>query len=119
KPGAGGGPGGAGGYSGGQSFESVLNGNNETLPMGQAQDQPDLTNAQLAAPLRHASFITSCGAPDDMKVTVRVAVKMGRAVGVTVSTNPPSGGVAACVDRSVRGLQWPVSPKTDFVTTSY
>jgi hypothetical protein len=54
-----------------------------------------------------------------MKVTVRVAVKMGRAVGVTVSTNPPSGGVAACVDRSVRGLQWPVSPKTDFVTTSY
>ena len=58
--------------------------------MGQAQDQPDLTNAQLAAPLRHASFITGCGAPDDMKVTVRVAVKMGHAVGVTVSTNPSS-----------------------------
>ena len=67
----------------------------------------------------HASFITGCGAPDDMKVTVRVAVKMGRAVGVTVTTNPPSAGVAACVDRSVRGLQWPVSPKADFVTTSY
>ena len=113
--GGGGGP----GYSGGTSFENVLNSNNETITMGQAQDQPDLTNAQLAAPLRHASFITGCGAPDDMKVTVRVAVKMGRAVGVTVTTNPPSGGVAACVDRSVRGLQWPVSPKTDFVTTSY
>ena len=86
---------------------------------GPASDQPDLTNAQLSAPLRHASFITGCGAPDDMKVTVRVAVKMGRAVGVTVSSNPPSSGVAACVDRSVRSLQWPVSPKTDFVTTSY
>jgi hypothetical protein len=115
----GGGPGGAGGFSGGTSFENVLNGNNETITMGQSQDQPDLTNAQLAAPLRHASFITGCGAPDDMKVTVRVAVKMGRAVGVTVSTNPTSPGVAACVDRSVRGVQWPVSPKTDFVTTSY
>jgi hypothetical protein len=117
----GGGPGGAGGpgYSGGTSFENVLNNNNETITMGQSQDQPDLTNAQLAAPLRHASFITGCGAPDDMKVTVRVAVKMGHAVGVTVSTNPPSAGVAACVDRSVRGLSWPVSPKTDFVTTSY
>ncbi len=117
--GGGGGGGGGPGYSGGTSFENVLNGNNETITMGQAQDQPDLTNAQLAAPLRHASFITGCGAPDDMKVAVRVAVKMGRAVGVTVSTNPPSPGVAACVDRSVRGLQWPVSAKTDFVSTNY
>jgi hypothetical protein len=117
-----GGPGGGGGgpgYSGGTSFENILNNNNESITMGQGQDQPDLTNAQLAAPLRHASFITGCGAPDDMKVTVRVAVKMGHPVGVTVSTNPPSAGVAACVDRSVRSLQWPVSAKTDFVTTSY
>jgi eukaryotic-like serine/threonine-protein kinase len=116
------GPGGGGGsgYSGGTSFENVLNNNNETVSMGgPAQDQPDLTNAQLAAPLRHASFITGCGAPDDMKVAVRVAVKMGRAVGVTVSTTPPSAGVNACVDRTVRMLQWPVSPKTDFVSTTY
>jgi hypothetical protein len=113
--------GGSGGpsYSGGTSFESVLNGNNETIAMGQANDVPDLTNAQLSAPLRHASFVTGCGAPDDMKVTVRVAVKMGRAIGVTVSASPHSAGVAACIDRSVRGLQWAVSPKTDFVTTTY
>ena len=54
-----------------------------------------------------------------MHVTVRVAVKMGRAVGVTVSTNPPSPAMAACIDRAVRGLQWPPSPKADFVTTNY
>jgi hypothetical protein len=54
-----------------------------------------------------------------MKVAVRVAVKMGRAVGVTVSTTPPSAGVNACVDRTVRMLQWPVSPKVDFVSTTY
>ena len=114
--GGGGGP----GYSGGTSFENVLNNNNETVSMGgQAQDQPDLTNAQLAAPLRHASFITGCGAPDDMKVAVRVAVKMGRAVGVTVSTTPPNASVSACVDRTVRMVQWPVSPKVDFVSTTY
>jgi eukaryotic-like serine/threonine-protein kinase len=119
----GGGPGGGGGgpgYSGGTSFENVLNNNNETVSMGgQAQDQPDLTNAQLAAPLRHASFITSCGAPDDMKVAIRVAVKMGHAVGVTVSTTPPNAGVSACIDRTVRMVQWPVSPKVDFVSTTY
>ena len=50
---------------------------------------------------------------------MRVAVKMGRAVGVTVTTNPPSGGVAACIDRAVRGLRWAESAKTDFVTTNY
>lgn len=117
--GAAGGAGGGGGYSGGRSFDDILNGNSETIVMGESSGAPDLTNGQLAAPLMHASFIGGCGAPDDMKVTVRVAVKMGQAVGVTVSTNPPSPGIAACVDRSVRGLRWPQSPKTDFVTTTY
>ncbi len=118
--GPGGGGGGGGGYSGGQSFEAIYNGNVENMNFGGGgSDNADLTNAQLSAPLRHASFIGGCGAPDDMKVTVRVAVKMGRAVGVTINTNPPSAGVAACIDRSVRGLQWAVSPKVDFVTTTY
>jgi hypothetical protein len=116
--GGGGGGGGGGGYSGGTSFENVLNSNNETVGMGE-QGSADLTNAQLAAPLAHASFVVRCGAPDDMKVSVRVAVKMGAAVGVTVGTNPPSPGVAACIDRAVRGLRWPQSPKTDFVNTNY
>jgi hypothetical protein len=118
------GPGGPGqpgqpGFSGGTSFENVLDNNNQSITMGQDPGAPDLTNAQLAAPLRSAGFISGCGAPDDMKVTVRVAVKMGRAVGVTVGTNPASPGVAACVDRHVRGIAWPVSAKTDFVTTVY
>ena len=114
-PGAGGG----GGYAGGQSYEAVLNSNNESISIGSEQAGPDLTNAQLAGPLRHASFVTGCGAPDDMKVTVRVAVRMGVPVGVTVSTNPPNGGIAGCIDRAVRGLRWQANPKTDFVTTSY
>jgi hypothetical protein len=115
-----GGGGGHAGYSGGRSYESVLENNNETISIGAGGSAtPDLTNAQLSAPLRHASFISGCGAPDDMKVTVRVAVKMGRPLGVTVTTSPANAGVAACIDRSVRGLQWPPSAKTDFVTTTY
>ncbi len=110
---------GGGSYAGGQSYEAVLNSNNESISIGSEQAGPDLTNAQLAGPLRHASFVTGCGAPDDMKVTVRVAVRMGVPIGVTVSTNPPSGGVAGCIDRAVRGLRWQANPKTDFVTTSY
>ncbi len=121
KHAAGGGPGhagGGGGFSGGMSYEAVLNSNNETITMGQGSG-PDLTNAQLAGPLRTAAFIGNCGAPDDMKVQVRVAVKMGMPIGVTIQTTPPNSGVASCIDCAVRGLRWPANAKTDFVTTNY
>jgi hypothetical protein len=108
-----------GGYAGGMSYEQVLNSNNETISMGESAGGPDLTNAQLSAPLRSASFISGCGAPDSMKVQVRAAVKMGVPIGVTVTTNPANGAVASCIDRAVRGLRWPANPKTDFVTTNY
>lgn len=117
--GAGGGGGQGGGTSGGgTSFDDIMNNNNQTVTIGAAQT-PDLTRQQLAAPLQHAAFIGACGAPDDMHVTVQVAVKNGRAMGVTVSTNPTSPGVAACVAARVRGLQWPMSDKVDGVTVNY
>jgi eukaryotic-like serine/threonine-protein kinase len=119
RPGGGGRTAGGGGFSGGMSYEAVLNSNNESLSMGGESTGPDLTNAQLAAPLRHAAFVVSCGAPDDMKVQVRVAVRMGAPVGVTVTTSPSNGSIAACIDRAVRGIRWPANPRTDFVTTNY
>src|SRR4051812_7031304 len=51
------------------------------LDMG-SHDARDLTDAQLSAPTRNASFVAGCGAVDSMKVTVRVVVRDGRAVGV-------------------------------------
>ena len=128
KPGGGGGKGGPGGgpvaqgggvSAGGASYDDILNTNNQQITMGGAQT-PDLTNAQLAAPLRAVGArLGSCGVPDDMKVSVRVAVKSGRAVGVTVTTSPPNGGAAGCVAGFVRGLSWPVSEKADFVTINF
>jgi hypothetical protein len=50
---------------------------------------------------------------------VKVAVKMGRAIGVTVMTNPGNPAIASCIDRAVRGLAWPAHPKMDTMTTSY
>lgn len=67
--------------------------------------------------MANASFISGCGAPDSMKVTVKIAIKNGRAVGVSVYTNPSDGKVASCVDRHVRGLGWPNSAKDSFTTT--
>jgi hypothetical protein len=78
-----------------------------------------LSSAQLGAPLVHGTFLRTCGAPDAMKVSVNVTVKMGRAVGVTVRTDPPDPAVSLCIDRATRDLQWDVSPKTDHVTVTY
>jgi hypothetical protein len=114
----GGGRAGGGGFSGGTSYESALDNNNETITMGGGSGQPDLTNAQLAAPMQRLN-VGACGAPNDMKVVVRVAVKQGRAVGVSIVTQPQNPSVAACIDRSVRGLSWPPHPKMDSFTTVY
>jgi hypothetical protein len=118
KGGVGGG-GGGGGYHGGGSYEAALNANNQEISMGGPKGGPDLTDSQLGAPMRNASFISGCGAPDSMKVTVRVAVQNGRAVGVSVYPNPPNPAVAQCVDRHVRALGWPPNAKMDFFTTTY
>jgi hypothetical protein len=118
--GKGGGAGGAGGgYAGGGSYEAALNANNQEISVGGPKSGPDLTDGQLGAPMRNASFISGCGAPDNMKVTVRVAVKNGRAFGVSVYPNPANAAVAQCVDRHVRALSWPPNAKMDFFTTTY
>jgi hypothetical protein len=116
--GGGGGGGGGGSYPPGMSFEQALNTNNQEITIG-ANQVPDLTNAQLGAPLKNAAFLGACGAPDSMKVQVKVAVKMGRAVGVSVYTTPPNPQVASCIDHHVRGIGWPANAKMDFVTTNY
>lgn len=80
---------------------------------------PDMTDAELSAPMRNAAFIAGCGAPDDMKVTVRVAVQRGRAIGVSIHTTPSNETVARCVDEHVRGLRWPAYEKMDSFTSTY
>jgi eukaryotic-like serine/threonine-protein kinase len=116
--GRGGRAGGGGGGRSGMSYEAALASNNQEITMG-AKSGPDLTDAQLHGPMRSASFISGCGAPNSMKVTVKVAVRGGRAVGVSVYTNPPDPGVSSCVDRHVRGLSWPSNAKMDSFTTTY
>ena len=86
---------------------------------GPKSGEPDLTNAQLEGPMKNAKFISGCGAPSDMQVTVKVAIKNGRAVGVSVYTNPPDGRVSSCIDHTVRGLSWPSNSKMDSLTTTY
>ena len=78
-----------------------------------------LSSAQLGAPLVHGKFVSECGAPDDMKVVVKVTVKRGRAIAVAATTNPANAAVASCVEKATRAMQWDVSPKTQHATVTY
>ncbi|WP_394838872.1 hypothetical protein LVJ94_18440 [Pendulispora rubella] len=118
--GGGGGGGGGGGHSGGMSYEAAIASNVQEVAIGAAKGgEPDLTDAQLSGPLKNAKFVSGCGASSDMTVTVKVAIKNGRAVGVSVYPNPSNASVASCVERAVRGLSWPSNPKMDSLTTTY
>jgi hypothetical protein len=116
---AGGAGGGGGGGPSGMSYEAALASNVQQMDMTGKAASPDLTNDQLAGPMQNATFLGGCGVPASMHVTVKVAVRMGRAVGVSVYPSPPSLAIAACVERAVRGLAWPANGKMDSFVTSY
>jgi hypothetical protein len=102
----------------GPTYEAAIASNNQEVTMG-GKHEPDLTDAQLAGPMRSGAFVGECGAPDRMKVTVKVAIKRGRPAGVSVSTSPPDADIAGCIDRYVRTFSWPSSSKMDSFTTTY
>ncbi|HEX8794037.1 MAG TPA: hypothetical protein VF765_24010 [Polyangiaceae bacterium] len=90
----------------------------QPLPPGKPQTAP-LSSAQLGAPLVHGTFVSACGAPATMKVKAKVTVKMGRAVAVTVKTDPPDPTIGACVEHAIRDLAWDRSYRAGTVTVSY
>ncbi|MDB4946387.1 MAG: hypothetical protein JWP97_5921 [Labilithrix sp.] len=102
----------------GPTYEAALASNNQEVTIGK-QGPADLSDAQLSGPMRSGAFVGECGAPESMKVTVKVAIKSGRAAGVSVSTSPPDPDVAGCIDRYVRTFSWPSSPKMDSFTSTY
>jgi hypothetical protein len=102
----------------GPTYDAAIASNTQEITIGK-QGAPDLTDAQLEGPMRNGAFVGECGAPDRMKVTVQVAIKMGRPAGVSVSTSPPDPDVAGCIDRYVRTFSWPSSAKMDSFKTTY
>jgi hypothetical protein len=54
-----------------------------------------------------------------MKVVVKVTVKMGRPIDVSVKSDPANSAVASCVERATREMQWDVSPRTQHATVTY
>jgi eukaryotic-like serine/threonine-protein kinase len=105
--------------SGGMSCESAVARYNEEINIGGPKGPADITAGQYGAVLNRGSYFSHCGAPSSMAISICAAVQNGRAVGVTVVTNPRNGRVAGCVAASVRGLHFPSNPRLDVTHTSF
>jgi hypothetical protein len=124
---AGGGRGGVVGRSGnypilggGTSCEAAQAAYVEEYKIGSGgQVPPDLTAGQYGAVLNRGGYISHCGVPDSMSVSICAAVQNGRAVGVTITTQPRDGRVASCVSAAVRGLNFPSHPRLDVTRTTF
>jgi hypothetical protein len=80
---------------------------------------PDLSAGAYGAVLNKGTYLNSCGVPSNMTVNICAAVQNGRAVGVTVTTNPPNKGISSCVSGAVRGLAFPSHPRLDVTNTTF
>ncbi|MFO0616541.1 MAG: hypothetical protein U0414_28370 [Polyangiaceae bacterium] len=80
---------------------------------------PDIGAAAFGAVLNNGSYLNACGVPMSTAVTICVAAQNGRAVGVTVTTNPSNPSAAACIDSMVRGMSFPSGPRLDVATTTF
>jgi hypothetical protein len=80
---------------------------------------PDLSAGAYGNVLNRGTYLNSCGVPPSMTVNICAAVQNGRAVGVTVTTNPSNSGIARCVAGAVRGLPFPSHPRLDVTNTTF
>lgn len=121
RPAGGAAPGG-GSYpvlAGGTSCEGAAAKYSEEYKINGNNGPPDLTAGQYGAVLNRGSYLNACGVPSNMSVNVCAAVQNGRAVGVTVTTDPPSPGHASCVAGQVRSMAFPAHPRLDVTRTTF
>jgi hypothetical protein len=101
------------------SCEAAIARNNEQIELGAPRGPADITREAYAGILQNGRYLAGCSIPDRTVLQVCAAVKDGRAVGITVSSNPPSSTLNACVKSAVSRLKFPTSPKLDVTHTRF
>jgi hypothetical protein len=104
------------GHATGPTYDEALAEPEDVMAL---QGERELTNAELAAPLKNPEFLSACGVPDATSVTVKIAVRDGAVIGASVYVRPDDAQMAECVDRAVRALAWPASKRRDSFVTTY
>jgi hypothetical protein len=107
------------GVSTGKSCAKAQDENPQTLNMNKKDSTKDLTKDELGRPISSNNPAASCGLPDSSHADICVLVRNGKPLGVTVNVMPMNNRIAACIDRRIRRLPFPVSDKADTVTYKY
>jgi hypothetical protein len=103
----------------GKSCEKAQDENPQVMDMRGGASTPDLTEAQLGAPMQSGAFMGSCGLAQSAHADICVAVKKGKPLGVSVVVSPKNNQVATCIDRATRRLHFPSSEKLDVVKEKF
>jgi hypothetical protein len=106
------------GVSTGKSCAKAQDENPQQIVMGKAGAK-DLGRDELGRPIANSNSAVACGLPDSAHAKVCVLVRRGKPLGVTVDVTPSNNRVAACIDRRMRRLAFPVGDNADTVNYSY
>jgi hypothetical protein len=101
------------------SCENAIARNNEQISIGGPRGPTDITREAYAGILQNGRYLSGCSIPDRTVFEICTAVRDGRAVGVTVTSSPPSSSLNACVRRAVSRLKFPQNPRLDVTHTRF
>jgi hypothetical protein len=101
------------------SCEAAMARNNEQLTIGAARGPADITREAYASILQNGRYLAACSIPDRTVFEVCAAVKDGRAVGITITSSPPSPTLNACVRNAVARLKFPQNSRLDVTHTRF
>lgn len=100
------------------SCHDARNAYNEAWSIGASQ-RADLTRGQFGAVLARGRYLERCKIPPRLSISICAAVQNGDVLGATVRTSPRAPLYERCIDRSVRELHFPESPRMDVTTTVF
>lgn len=101
------------------SCEAAIARNREEVTIGGPRGPADVTRDSYASILENGRYLGACSIPERTVFEVCAAVQNGRAVGITVASNPPSAAVNSCVRRAVSGLKFPANARLDVTRTRF
>jgi hypothetical protein len=104
------------GHSTGMSYDEALAEPEDVMAL---RGQRELRNDELTAPVKTPTFLNTCGVPESTSVTLKIAVRDGKTLGVTVITEPDDATLAECVDKAIRDISWPESKHRDSFVIKY
>jgi hypothetical protein len=101
------------------SCESAAASANESMDLRAGPGAPDVSREAFASVLDNGAYLAACAIPARTALVICAAVQDGKAVGVSVTSEPHDANLNACVRRAVAALRFPRSARLDVARTRF